>query len=148
MSLSDLYQEIILEHGKSPRNQRDVPEATHEALGHNTLCGDKVQIQLIVKDGVIEDVAFSGTGCAISTASASMMTDAVRGKSVEEFDGLFAQFQEAVKSGQTEEDLGDLECLLGVSNYPGRVKCATLCWHTLRSALRSGEEVSTEVPGA
>lgn len=144
MSLSDLYQEIILEHGKSPRNQRPVPDATHQALGHNTLCGDKVQIQVSVEDGVIKDVAFSGTGCAISTASASMMTDAVRGKTVAEFEELFARFQEAVKSGETVDDLGDLECLLGVCNYPSRIKCATLSWHTLRSALAGGDEVSTE----
>lgn len=144
MRLSDLYQDIIVDHGKNPRNKRAVEGATHTAVGHNTLCGDQVQVTVRVKDGVIEDLAFEGCGCAISTASASLMTMELKGKRIEEVDGLMEAFLRATKTGETSEDLGELECLAGVCQYPARVKCATLCWHTVKSALTDGGEVSTE----
>lgn len=147
--LGELYQELILDHNKAPRNRRPMPDATQDAHGHNPLCGDQVHVYVHVDGDKISDVSFEGHGCAISTASASLMTEAVKGRSVSEAEEIFRQFKQMV----TEEDghvlfegdeLGKLEALAGVREFPMRVKCATLAWHTLHAALEGGREVSTE----
>jgi nitrogen fixation NifU-like protein len=143
----ELYQEIILDHGRRPRNFRPLPDASHSAEGKNPLCGDHVIVRLRYRDGIVEDVAFEGSGCAISTAAASTMTEAVKGKSRAEVDALFHEFHDLVtgKSATDPEELGKLAAFAGVSEFPMRVKCATLAWHTLQSALEGGHiAVSTE----
>jgi nitrogen fixation NifU-like protein len=136
VNLSDLYQEMILDHGRKPRNLREMPEATHQAEGFNPMCGDRVRLFLRVDDGRIEDASFTGCGCAISQASASMLTQAVKGQSVAQAGELFDRFHRAVTGPKGPEgDLGCLEALLGVRQFPNRVKCATLAWHALREAL-------------
>ncbi len=147
--LSELYQELILDHNKSPRNRRPMPDANFEADGHNPLCGDQIHVYLHVKDGVIEDVSFQGQGCAISTASSSLMTEAVKGRSIEEADALFRKFQQMVTNHDHHiafegDELEKLEALAGVKEFPMRVKCATLAWHTLHAAMSGEEKVSTE----
>ncbi len=139
--LRDLYQEIILDHGKSPRNFRKVEDSAHQAKGYNPLCGDSVQVFLAIDgEGRIVDAAFQGRGCAISIASASLMTDAVKGKTVDEARALFEQFRHLVTADgdhghdHDPEALGALVALGGVRQYPSRVKCATLAWHTMVSA--------------
>jgi len=145
--LRDLYQEVILDHNRRPRNFGPLPGATRRAEGHNPLCGDRVTIFLDLEDGRIRDVAFQGSCCAISTASASLMTDALKGLTVEEARGLFHGFHELVTQGGGEgsPDLGKLAVFTGVREYPMRVKCATLAWHALMAAL-DGQDlpVSTE----
>jgi nitrogen fixation NifU-like protein len=147
--LRELYQATILDHAKQPRNFR-VPEgANRQAAGHNPLCGDRVTVHVSLEDGVVEDVGFQGNGCAISTASASLMTQAVKGKSMAEVQKLFDAFHELLTAApQQEVDLegvGKLAVFSGVREYPVRVKCATLAWHTLRAALEGGREtVKTE----
>jgi nitrogen fixation NifU-like protein len=146
--LRDLYQEVILDHGKNPRNFGKL-EGAQSAHGHNPLCGDLVTIYVIVQDGVIADIKFEGSGCAISTASASMMTQALKGKTVEEVERLFERFHTVLtgraEAGSDIEDLGKLAVFEGVAEFPLRVKCATLSWHTLKAALAaSGEPVTTE----
>jgi len=144
--LRELYQEYVLDHGKSPRNFRAVEGATHEAHGYNPLCGDKIHLQLRIEDGLVADIGFTGNGCAISTASASTMTEAVLGRTVEEARAHFAKFIPMVK-GEAKPDLDELDKLsvfAGVSEFPMRVKCATLAWHTLTAALDGKETVSTE----
>jgi len=145
--LTDLYQEVILDHNRSPRNFRQ-PEAFNcEALGHNPLCGDRIKLYLQVEEGRIVDVGFQGSGCAISQASASIMTETLKGMSVERFERLFGSFRSLV-TGQiadgSQEDLGKLVVFSGVSKYPVRVKCATLPWHTLKAALSRAGQVTTE----
>ena len=139
-SLSELYQNVILEHNRSPRNYRAMPEANREAQGHNPLCGDQVTVRLRVEDGRIQDVAFQGMGCAISRASASLMTAAIMGRTPDEAAELFQQFHRLV-TGHPEaaspETLGKLAVFSGVSAYPIRVKCASLPWHTMKAALDS-----------
>ncbi len=147
--LSDLYQEVILDHNKRPRNFRKLDDADRHAEGYNPLCGDKVEIFLKLNGDVIEDVSFRGAGCAISTASASIMTDAVKGKTVQEASSLFKGFQDLVTGKPTETldspELAKLAVFHGVSEYPVRVKCATLAWHTLQAALQQiANPVSTE----
>jgi nitrogen fixation NifU-like protein len=147
--LRDLYQEIILDHTKRPRNHHKIEKITHEANGYNPLCGDKVSLYLDVEDGKIQDIGFEGTGCAISTSSASMLTEAVKGKTLEEADALFQEFHEMVtgKLEHPEEipELGRLVAFMGVREFPVRVKCATLVWHTMKSALeKKKQSVSTE----
>ena len=145
--LRDLYQEVILDHSKRPRNFRRLEEANRTAVGHNPLCGDKLAVYLDIEQGVVQDAAFQGAGCAISTASASMMTEAVKGKSVQEAEALFAKFQEMLTTPPDEEldeSLGKLDVFNGVREFPARVKCATLAWHTVHAALAGEEEVSTE----
>ncbi len=144
--LRDLYQEVILDHNKRPRNFRVLDPHTHEADGHNPLCGDRVTVYLEVEGDVIEDLAFQGSGCAISTASASLMTEILKGKSLSEVEGLFDAFHDVVTSqGEIPPGLGKLAILAGVRDYPSRVKCATLAWHTLRAALEHrAEPVATE----
>jgi nitrogen fixation protein NifU and related proteins len=145
--LRDLYQEVIFDHYKRPRNNRTLAEANHHARGHNPLCGDQVTIYVKVDDGVIEDVAFEGSGCAIATASASMMTEALKGRKLEDVEKLFHGFHDMVTSppDSSGPPLGKLDALRGVREFPARVKCATLAWHTLQAALRAQEHpVSTE----
>ena len=147
--LRDLYQEVILDHGKRPRNFRSMEGTECRADGHNPVCGDKLTVFVSTKGGRIEEVSFQGIGCAISTASASMMTEALRGKSVDDFRALFAGFHGLVTGAEendaSAQDLGKLVVFEGVREFPMRVKCATLAWHTLRAALeRSKEAVSTE----
>ncbi len=136
--LSELYQEILLEHNSKPRNFRTLDEATKSADGFNPLCGDAVTVYLKVNDGVITDVSFQGSGCAISRASASMMTQSVKGQSVAKAAEVFDAFHLMMTDPDAELDydtLGDLECLAGVVEFPTRIKCAVLAWHTLRAAM-------------
>jgi nitrogen fixation NifU-like protein len=145
--LRELYQEVILDHNRRPRNFGSLPGANRVAEGHNPLCGDQVAVSLTVEGDVIRDVSFQGSGCAISTASASMMTEAVKGKSVAEARALFADFHHLVTGAPAagDADLGILAVFGGVREYPMRVKCATLAWHTLKAALdRKPAAVSTE----
>lgn len=145
--LRDLYQEVILDHTKNPRNFKELEGATHDAKGHNPLCGDRLTVYLVVKDGRIDDVSFVGAGCAISTASASMMSEALKGKSASEADTLFEAFHAVLTgTGEDADDaLGKLAVFAGVRDYPVRVKCATLAWHTLQAALHEHDQaVSTE----
>jgi len=145
--LRDLYQEVIFDHYKRPRNRGALEAATHHAEGHNPLCGDQVTIYLDVDDGVVKDVRFEGAGCAIATASASLMTEALKGRTVAEVDALFRRFHDLVTddNAKVSPELGKLEVLAGVREFPARVKCATLAWHTLNAALRNRHmPVSTE----
>ena len=144
--LRDLYQEVILDHNKRPRNFRIIEQATHHADGVNPLCGDRVSVFLDVQDGVIKDIAFQGAGCAISSASASLMTEALKGKSVVEVEHQFEAFHNVV-TGECDcpKGLGKLGVLAGVRDYPSRVKCATLAWHAVRAALQEHQQpVATE----
>ena len=146
--LQDLYQEVVLDHGKRPRNFREVEGANHRAQGHNPLCGDQLTVTIKVEDGVIRDIGFQGQGCAISRASASLMTGAVKDRTREEAEQLFELVHKLVTEGPAGVDteaLGKLAVLSGVSEFPARVKCASLAWHTLRAALRGeAEPISTE----
>jgi len=144
--LRDLYQEVILEHSKKPRNYGTLESANHKAEGYNPLCGDHYTIFVNVKDGAISEIAFQGAGCAISKASASMMTQALKGKSEADAEALFTRFHDLVTGhGGDADSLGKLAVFAGVSEYPLRVKCATLAWHALRAALRGEQQaVSTE----
>ena len=145
--LSDLYQEVILDHNKRPRNFRAIESPTHRAEGYNPLCGDRLNLYVQLDGDVITDVAFQGTGCAISKASASLMTDAVKGHTVGEARELFQRFHNVVTTppDQPVEDLGKLSVLAGVREFPVRVKCASLAWHTLHSAMEARDPVvSTE----
>ncbi|HEV3077840.1 MAG TPA: SUF system NifU family Fe-S cluster assembly protein [Thermoanaerobaculia bacterium] len=169
--LQDLYGEVILDHNRRPRNFGRLPGASHSAVGYNPLCGDRVEVYLRVEQGRIEEIAFEGVGCAISTASASMMTEALRGKSLEETRRLFASFHALVTGapaggGSTRAgfggearaeaagssaaggalELGKLAAFAGVGEYPMRVKCATLAWHALQSALQSGAAAAPSEP--
>ena len=146
--LSELYQEILLEHNSKPRNFRKVEEANHTSEGFNPLCGDQITLYLKVIDGLIDDVGFQGTGCAISRASASMMTQSIKGQTVEKAHEIFDAFHHMITEPGAELDydtLGDLETLSGINEFPTRVKCAVLAWHTMKAAL-TGEanEVTTE----
>jgi len=147
MDLRELYQEVILDHGKNPRNHRFPDPFNREGRGYNPLCGDKITLRLLVKDGVIEDIGFQGSGCAISQASCSTMTEALKGKTVEEAEELFRHFH-AMIMGEDDPDLEKLDKLAvfaGVGEFPMRVKCATLSWHTLESALHDdGAQATTE----
>jgi nitrogen fixation NifU-like protein len=145
--LRELYQEVILEHSKKPRNFRVLEGANHKAEGFNPLCGDHFTIYLDVKDGAIQDVGFQGSGCAISKASASMMTQMLKGKTEAQAEEMFSKFHDLVTGHGTEkkEELGKLAVFAGVSEFPLRVKCATLAWHALRAALHGEQEaISTE----
>lgn len=152
--LRELYQEIILDHGKHPRNLRHPEDANREAKGNNPLCGDRLTVYLKVDEsGTIQDVAFDGRGCAISTASASMMTEILKGKSEAEAHRLFETFQEmctkddfdaAAHEADDAEAIERLQVLSGVRQFPMRVKCATLAWHTMNAAIEGHEKVSTE----
>ena len=145
--LRDLYQEVILEHSKNPRNYRQPSAANHKAEGYNPLCGDHFTVHIQMEDGAIRDIGFQGSGCAISKASASMMTQTVKGKNKEDAEKLFHQFH-ALVTGEAQGDpaeLGKLAVFAGVSEFPARVKGATLAWHTLVAALEGKQEsISTE----
>jgi nitrogen fixation NifU-like protein len=144
--LSDLYQEVILDHNRRPRNFRRLEGASHHAEGYNPLCGDRVTVFLQIADDRIADIAFEGAGCAISKASASLMTDRLKGSTVAEARALFDRFHRMVTTppDQEVEELGKLSALAGVREFPVRVKCASLAWHTLKAAIDREEKVSTE----
>jgi nitrogen fixation NifU-like protein len=146
--LGDLYQEVVLDHGKRPRNFGPLEGATHQAEGLNPLCGDHFKVYAKVEGGTVREARFEGSGCAISKASASVMTGIVKGKTPAEIDALFERFHLLVTEGPRpgdEDALGKLAVFGGVHDYPTRVKCASLAWHALRAALaRQGEPVSTE----
>ncbi|GBC78246.1 Zinc-dependent sulfurtransferase SufU [bacterium HR08] len=146
--LRDLYQEVLLDHSKRPRNFGVLADADHQAVGHNPLCGDKVVVYLRMDGDRIADIRFQGQGCAVSQASASMMTESVKGKTRAEAEALFKRFHELLTGTagpETVSELGKLAIFAGVRKYPVRVKCATLAWHTLHAALaRKAETVSTE----
>lgn len=144
--LRELYQEVILDHNKRPRNKGLMDEPTSMAEGHNPLCGDQLVVQVKVEDGIVTDVKFEGQGCAISTASASLMSEAIKGKPIEEVNALFVRFHSLVTGEVADEDFFDefdsLMALAGVKEFPVRVKCATLAWHTLQEALKGGGEIA------
>jgi nitrogen fixation NifU-like protein len=145
--LRDLYQEVILDHNRRPRNFGSLPAANRQAEGYNPLCGDKVTVLLDIEDGRIHGIAFQGSGCAISTASASLMTEALKGLTAEEAQAMFHRFHDLVTTGAGEgsPELGKLAVFSGVREFPMRVKCATLAWHTLLAALEEKDTpVSTE----
>ena len=143
-NLDELYQEVILDHSKNPRNKTELENFTHEAKGHNPLCGDQISIQIIMEGEEISDVKFTGSGCAISTASASILTEAIKGKSKKEIEKIFGSFHDLVTGNETKEDLGKLAIFEGVQKYPVRIKCATLSWHALMAAIEGEKEATTE----
>ena len=146
--LSELYQQVLLDHNKKPRNFRKLESANHTAEGYNPLCGDHLTVYLNLEGDLVKEVGFEGSGCAISKAAASMMTQAVKGKSKEQAEALFQEFHSMVTgelNEETEENhLGNLKIFAGVRDFPVRVKCATLAWHTLNAALNKQDQISTE----
>jgi nitrogen fixation NifU-like protein len=144
--LRELYQQVILDHHKRPRNSHKLDEANRSAKGYNPLCGDKINVYLKVEDGIVKDIGFEGAGCAISTASASMMTEALKGKTESDALALFDKFHNLVTGNQQDgAELGKLAVFTGVRDYPVRIKCAILCWHTLKAALDERKDtVATE----
>jgi nitrogen fixation NifU-like protein len=142
--VDDLYQETILDHSKRPRNFHLMADANRRAEGYNPLCGDKLRLYLKVENDVVQDASFEGSGCAISTASASLMTESLKGKTREEALKLLDKFHDLLTTdAAAANDLGKLVVFCGVRDYPARVKCATLCWHTLKSALNGTDEIAT-----
>jgi nitrogen fixation NifU-like protein len=147
--LRELYQQVILDHNKSPRNFKKLENANHTAEGYNPLCGDKINIYMEVENGIVKDLSFLGSGCAISKASASLMSTIIKGKTKEEAEKIFEKFHDLVTGNLTDEEeieeLGKLAVFAGVKDFPVRVKCASLAWHTMISALNKEEKiVSTE----
>jgi nitrogen fixation protein NifU and related proteins len=146
--LSELYQQVILDHNKKPRNFRKLATANHTAEGYNPLCGDQLTVYLQLENDAVKDISFEGSGCAISKAAASMMTQAVKGKTKQEAERLFTEFHKMVTGDLDEQttpnQLGNLQIFSGVREFPVRVKCATLAWHTMQAALTNKETVSTE----
>ena len=146
--LNELYQQVILDHNKKPRNFKRLETANREQEGYNPLCGDQLTIYLVLENDVVKDLSFEGAGCAIFKASASMMTQAVKGKSKPDTEALFNEFHRLVTGEMDEEtepnQLGKLKIFAGVREFPVRVKCATLAWHTMHAALNNQEKVSTE----
>lgn len=145
--IRELYQQVILDHNKDPRNFGKLENATHIAHGHNPLCGDKIDLYLKIENGKIEDVRFNGSGCAISKASSSIMTTILKGKTIEEAKDLFEKFHKAVTSDLDDNidtiDLGKLAVFCGVREFPARIKCASLPWHTMMNALENKESVTS-----
>lgn len=145
--LKELYQQVILDHNKSPRNFRKIENATQHAEGYNPLCGDRIDIYMIIEDDIIKDISFKGEGCAISKASASLMTSTLKGMKISEAEKLFDKFHELVTGKQKENnenpDLGKLVVFSGVQEFPVRVKCASLAWHTMMNALHGKSEKAT-----
>ncbi len=142
--VDDLYQEIILDHSKRPRNCHTMLDATGTAQGFNPLCGDKLELYLKVEDGIVKDASFVGSGCAISTASASLMTESLKGKTREDALQMLEKFHDLLTTDSpVTSELGKLVVFCGVKDYPARVKCATLAWHTLKSALTNSDEPAT-----
>jgi len=147
MDLKDLYRDIIVDHNRHPRNFREMPDADRHADGFNPLCGDQLTLYVKLDGERISDVSFNGSGCAISVASASLLTESVKGKTVPEAESLFGKMHDLLTRDDPGVDvasLGKLGALSGVKEFPARVKCASLCWHTLDAALREQEQVSTE----
>jgi nitrogen fixation protein NifU and related proteins len=147
MDLKDLYRDIIVDHNRHPRNFREMPQADRRADGFNPLCGDKLTMFVQLDGERITDVSFHGSGCAISVASASLLTESVKGKTVAEAEQLFQQMHQLLTREDADIDvasLGKLGALSGVREFPARVKCASLCWHTLDAALHRQDQVSTE----
>ncbi len=144
--LSDLYQEVILDHNRRPRNFHELSAPSHHAEGYNPLCGDQLNLFLRIEGDVVREVGFQGSGCAISKASASLMTDSIKGMKVADVRALFERFHRMVTTppDRPVEDLGKLSVLAGVREFPVRVKCASLAWHTLKAALDREEKISTE----
>ena len=146
--LSELYQQVILDHNKKPRNFRKLESANHSAEGYNPLCGDHVTVYLQLENEAVKDVSFEGSGCAISKAAASMMTQAVKGKTKPQVEQLFQEFHTMVTGDPDEEirpdQLGNLKIFAGVREFPVRVKCASLSWHTMHAALNNQKLVTTE----
>ena len=141
----ELYMELILDHNKNPRNKGEIDGHTHSADGHNPLCGDRISIQIVVENDIVTNASFIGSGCAISTASASILTDAIKGLKRAEIEKLFKQFHDLVTNDNSEGgDLGKFSVFGGVRKYPARVKCATLSWHALMAALEGKQKASTE----
>lgn len=143
--LRELYQEMIIDHGRHPRNFGDMPDATHQHEGFNPLCGDKITLYLAEREGVIEKLCFKGSGCAISTASASLMTEVLKGKTRQQAEEIFSAFHKMVSQENVSQAdlLGKLTVLAGVAEFPARVKCATLAWHTLKAILMNDPNVVT-----
>ena len=142
---NELYMEVILDHNKNPRNKGIIDNHTNHADGHNPLCGDKISLDLIIVNDIVEDIKFTGSGCAISTASSSILTEYIIGKKTTEIRDLFEEFHDLVTTDNSNNgDLGKLSVFEGVKKYPARVKCATLAWHTLIAAIDGNQEVSTE----
>ncbi|MER1941511.1 MULTISPECIES: Fe-S cluster assembly sulfur transfer protein SufU [unclassified Castellaniella] len=137
--LRDLYQEVIFDHNRNPRNFHALEGASHQADGHNPLCGDQLTVYARLDGDVVQEVSFIGHGCAISTASASLMTEAVRGMRVDEVEVLFKNIHAMLTEAHPDADLGKLEVLSGVREFPSRVKCATLAWHTLHNAIMQAQ---------
>jgi nitrogen fixation NifU-like protein len=148
MDLKDLYRDVIVDHNRSPRNFRRIEPPRHDAEGFNPLCGDKLHVYLRLHEGAIEDISFEGSGCAISVASASLMTEALKGKTEDQALAVFERMHAllAGKDGDAGDiaELGKLAALAGVREFPARVKCASLCWHTMKSALTGAGTVTTE----
>jgi nitrogen fixation NifU-like protein len=141
----DLYQQLIIDHNQNPRNFRKLENASHTADGHNPLCGDEITVSLIEKNGIITDITFMGSGCAISKASASIMTSILKGMQVDDAKIWFDNFHTLATTGESPKEMGKLSVLAGVHKYPARVKCATLAWHTFQGALNNSEEtIQTE----
>ena len=142
----DLYQQLIIDHNKNPRNFHEIKDASHHADGFNPLCGDEIKVFIKMENGLIEDVSFTGSGCAISKASASIMTTTLKGIKLEKAKTLFEKFHIMATTGETADDeLGKISVLAGVHKYPARVKCATLAWHTFQGALdKTAGEIKTE----
>ncbi len=141
--LQDLYQQVIIDHNHNPRNFHEIEHPSHSAKGHNPLCGDKIDIYLTIKDGIITEVSFMGSGCAISKASSSLMTEALLGKSITEANKLFNSVHDMITKGITDADnIGKLAVLSGVHKFPARVKCAILPWHTMKNALEKSTKMT------
>lgn len=146
----DLYQEVIMDHNRSPRNFGDLQETTNSSEGYNPFCGDQLTLNLKIDDGVITEVSFTGTGCAISKASASMMTESIKGQTIENANLIFQEFRKMLTQANKDielnvELLGDLEILSGISQFPARIKCGILAWHTMQAAIKSeNSTVTTE----
>lgn len=143
--IDDLYQEVILDHGKRPRNFGKLENASLKAEGFNPLCGDRLTLELKLDNGIVQDAKFTGAGCAISVASASLMTETLKGKTIEQANKIFEGFHQLLTTDAVVPDLGKLAVFSGVREFPARVKCATLAWHTFRAALENPQQkVSTE----
>lgn len=141
----DLYLEVILDHNKNPRNNHELKEHTHHADGHNPLCGDRVSINILMDNDIVKEVSFTGSGCAISTASASILTETIKNKKRNEIEKLFKDFHDLVTNkNEDKKKLGKLAIFEGVKKYPARVKCATLSWHALMAALEGEKKTTTE----
>ncbi len=141
--LQELYQQVIIDHNHNPRNFHEIEHPSHSAKGHNPLCGDKIDIYLTIKDDIITEVSFMGSGCAISKASSSLMTETLLGKTVAEAQNLFDSVHRMITSGKTDvEGLGKLAVLSGVHKFPARVKCAILPWHTMKNALKNNTQTT------